>query len=95
MDVDEFNRQQSLRQFPPERRWETVEGALLQPRSKRDSLPLVSIAGRDHKGAEVTFWIDPPNAMYLLNFLAHIQRETGATVPSAPPKASEPFDGRV
>jgi hypothetical protein len=94
-DLDEFNRQQSLGNFPPNRRWQRVEGIVHQPRSKPGAKDLVSIGGRDHRGEEVSFWTDLPNAMYLLNMLTQIQRETGARVPSTLPDIAEPYDGRA
>lgn len=95
MDIEEYNRRAHLANFPPEERWERVEGALYQPRSRPDAPPLVSINGRDHTGAEVRFWTDLPNAMHLLHHLAQIQRSTHAQVPSNPPPACEPFDGNA
>lgn len=89
---EELNRKQSLLNFPSDKRWQNVEGVLLQPRSS-DAAPLISIGGRDHTGAEVEFWTDLPNAMYLLSMLAAIQKQTGARVPSVQPPQCGEYDG--
>lgn len=91
--LDELNQPSRLANFPPELRWGKVEAVQHQPLLRPDSAGLVSISGLDHKGAEVKFWTDLPNAMYLLNMLAHLQNEIGAKVPLAPPNFSKPYDG--
>jgi hypothetical protein len=90
--LDEFNRNQRLANFPPDKRWARVEGVLPQQLSKPGEW-LISIGGRDHTGAEVRFWTDIRHAMYLMNLLAHVQRESGARVPSECPPDCKPYDG--
>ena len=92
MDMHEYNRNARLANFPPNKRWSRVEGILIQPLSTPGEC-LVSIGGRDHTGAEVNFWTDIHHAMYLLNMLAQIQRETRAEVPSECPPDCKPYDG--
>lgn len=94
-DVDEFNRRQALKAFPPDARWKSIEGVLSQPRSEPGRPPLLSIQGRDPSGAERRIWTDLPNAMYLLRLLQELQRRTGAELPSSPPDPCEPFDGQI
>jgi hypothetical protein len=92
--LDELGRQQSLLNFPPERRWEKVEGVVIRQRSKADDHPLISIVGRDHKGAEVVgFWTDLPNAMHLLKMLEDVQLQTRAKIPTRPPGNCAAYDG--
>ena len=78
--------------FPPEKRWAKVEGVLFQPQSNPADPILIAIGGRDHTGAEVRFWTDLPNAMYLMNMLAQVQKELSAYVPSNPPGECMPYD---
>ena len=92
MNLDELNRGQRLANFPPDKRWETVEGIYFQPLSSHEG-GVLAIGGRDHTGAEVRFWTNLPNAMYLLNMLAQFQKDTLAQVPSNPPAACKPYDG--
>jgi hypothetical protein len=92
MNLDELNRGQRLANFPPEKRWEAVEGAYFQPLSSHEG-GVLFVSGRDHTGAEVKFWTNLPNAMYLLNMLAQIQKDVRAQVPSNPPAACKPYDG--
>lgn len=92
MSLEELNRGPRLANFPPERRWEAVEGASFQPLSTHEG-GVLSISGRDHTGAEVKIWTNLPNAMYLLNMLANIQKDIRAPVPSTPPVACKPYDG--
>ena len=63
--MDDYNRKAFLFNFPPENRWEKVEGVMLQP-GPSDGGALVSISGRDHKGEPAQLWVNLPNAMYLL-----------------------------
>ena len=91
IDVDKFNRDQFLRNFPPENRWERVEGVLIQSRQSPEG-DLISVNGRDHKGEVVEFWTDLPNAMYLMSLLANIQSRSRADVPSAAPDSCKPHD---
>jgi len=89
IDMDEYNHRAFLANFPPELRWEKVEGVMSQGESTpADSL--VSISGLDHKGEYVKFWVNIPNAMYLLNLLAQLQQQTGAAVPSEQPGVTNP-----
>ena len=92
-DLNELNRRQQLANFPPGKRWAKVEGVLFQPRTNADQPPLVSIGGRDHTGAEVSFWTDLPNAMYLMNMLSQIRHEHNSSVPSRQPPDCKPYDG--
>jgi hypothetical protein len=95
MDTEEYNRQQRLRNFPPDRRWRRVTGATIQTRSDASRPMLVAIAGIDREGKEVRFWTDLPNAMYLLRILTTVQRDASASVPSVPPDECMPFDGEI
>jgi hypothetical protein len=91
--LDEMKRQTNLANFPPEQRWETVQGAGIQGALSKDGHLLVSIQGRDHTGAMTAIWTDLPNAMYLMNLLYNLQRQLGAVVPSDTPPACKPYDG--
>jgi hypothetical protein len=93
MDMNELNRQQQLRNFPPDRRWRSVMGVMIQPRSDVSRPPLVSIAGIDQAGREVAFWTDLPNAMYLMNMLSNLRPEHFSSVPSNPPPECQEYDG--
>lgn len=95
LDNAEYNRNAQLSNFPPDKRWQKVDGVLFQQRTNLQDAALLSISGRDHTGAEVRFWTDLPNAMYLLNFLTQIQKQSSANVPSNPPDACKPYDGNV
>jgi hypothetical protein len=95
MDTNEFNRQQSLRNFPPEQRWAQITGIVVQPRTDVSKPPLVSIAGLDQNGRDVAFWTDLPNAMYLMNMLSQTRHEHNSAVPSRPPRECEPYDGNA
>jgi hypothetical protein len=87
--TEDYNRRAFLSNFPPDKRWERITGLQLQDRSEQKET-LVSIAGNDHEGEYTTIWIDLPNAMYLLGFLAQIQRETRAAVPNEQPGNTNP-----
>jgi hypothetical protein len=91
---DGLSRPQSLAYFPPEKRWERLEGIVVRQRSSADDPPLVSIVGRDQKGTEIIgFWTDLPNAMYLLNLLENVRRQTAAKIPTRPPDNCKAYDG--
>ena len=92
MSLEELNRGQRLANFPPEKRWEAVEGVYFQPLSTHHG-GVLFVSGRDHTGASVKFWTDLPNAMYLLNMLAQIQKDAHAQVPSDAPGTCELYDG--
>lgn len=92
MSMEEYNRKAALANFPPDKRWAKIEGVLIQPRSNPALPPLVSIAGRDHKGAEIAFWTDLPNAMYLMNMLSQLRSQHNSSVPSKPPTECAPFE---
>lgn len=94
-DMGECNRNARLANFPPDKRWAKVEGVQIQPRSKLTDPPLVSIGGRDHIGAEVKFWTDLPNAMYLMNLLSQLRTEHHSSVPSKPPSECQEYDGKA
>jgi hypothetical protein len=93
MDMNEYNRNARLANFPPDKRWAKVEGVSIQPRATVDQPPLVSIGGRDHTGAAVTFWTDLPNAMYLMNMLSQLRSEHNSSVPSKAPPECKAYDG--
>jgi len=93
MNLDELNRKQRLSNFPPERRWKSVTGVMIQPLSDITRPPLVAIAGIDQSGAEAKIWTDLPNAMYLMNMLSHLRAEHFSSVPSVPPPECSPYDG--
>lgn len=90
--LEELNRGQRLANSPSELQWTKVEGVSFRPSSNHPG-GVLSIAGRDHSGAEVKFWTDLPNAMYLMNMLANIQRDVQAPVPSTQPAPCAPYDG--
>jgi hypothetical protein len=92
MDMEEYNRNARLSNFPPENRWARVEGVLLQPLSKPGEY-LIAIGGRDYMGAEVKFWTDIHHAMFLMNMLVQIQSSIHAHVPSECPPDCKPYDG--
>lgn len=87
--VADYNRRAFLDNFPPEHRWQTIEGLLVEDRSALGDT-LVSIQGRDHNGDDCRLWVDLPNAMYLLGFLQAVQRDTGASIPQHQPGMSQP-----
>lgn len=87
--MDDYNRKAFLFNFPPENRWEKVEGVMLQP-GPSDGGALVSISGRDHKGEPAQLWVNLPNAMYLLAMLAQRQNKTNAPIPSEQPGTTKP-----
>ena len=87
--MDDYNRKAFISNFPPENRWEKIEGVFSQHRlSVGDNL--VSISGRDHKGDPAQLWVDLPNATYLLALLAQLQAKVNAPVPSEQPGKTKP-----
>lgn len=92
--MDDYNRNSFLSNFPPDLRWERVEGLLFQEGSTPED-SLVGIGGRDHRGEEVRFWTNLPNAMYLMNLLYQIQRQLNADVPSSPSPCKPHSEERI
>jgi hypothetical protein len=86
---EQYNRQSYLTNFPHEGRLERVLGALLE-KSENHPDDLVSINALDHKGKLVRFWMDVPNAMYLMNLLYNVKQQTNANVPTEPPPPTKP-----
>jgi hypothetical protein len=87
--TEEYNKKAFLSNFPPDKRWQKVEGILVQDRPDQGDT-LVSISGRDHKGEEARFWVDLPNAMYLFAMLRQFQHEARADVPLEQPGTTKP-----
>jgi hypothetical protein len=82
--MEEYNRRAQAANFPPDKQVR-VQGALFQG-GPTLAESRVGISGPDQKGVPGTvFWMTLPHAMYLLNLLHNIQRETKAPVPNVPP----------
>lgn len=79
----------TLQNFPPERRWQQVQGALDQARPQQGD-HLVSIGGLDHEGERTSIWVDLPNAMHLLHLLTKVQHATGAPYQMTRPAPTKP-----
>lgn len=71
------------REFPPELGWHSVQGALYKAQPDGPARR-VKISGYDHKGEETSFWVDLPNAMFLMAMLYNMQKDLKCPVPLEP-----------